>query len=120
MWQFSPICSPLGLIVFVFSTALPPMPRSMIMGEDAYLDTVPRGSRIFNRVLNAVSTELQVEGFKSLQALMRCAPTGACATTSANTPQSETRLLIPPGRERGFLMPRCVTGRRCLRDDALA
>ncbi|MCA9421880.1 MAG: hypothetical protein KC592_12740 [Nitrospira sp.] len=39
-------------------------PNLMIMGEDADLDTVPRGSRIFNRVLNAISTELETEGFR--------------------------------------------------------
>jgi hypothetical protein len=38
-------------------------PNLLIMGEDADLDTVPRGSRIFNRVLMAISTELESEGF---------------------------------------------------------
>lgn len=38
-------------------------PNLLIMGEDADLDTVPRNSRIFNRVLRAIEGELQVEGF---------------------------------------------------------
>lgn len=38
-------------------------PNLMIMGEDADTDTVPRGSRIFNRVLLAISGELEAEGF---------------------------------------------------------
>jgi hypothetical protein len=38
-------------------------PNLLIMGEDADLDTVPRNSRIFNRVLRAIEAELQAEGF---------------------------------------------------------
>jgi hypothetical protein len=39
-------------------------PNLLIMGEDADQDSVPRNSRIFNRVLNAITSEMQVEGFK--------------------------------------------------------
>lgn len=39
-------------------------PNLMIMGEDGDIDAVPRGSRIFNRVLDAISTELETEGFQ--------------------------------------------------------
>ena len=39
-------------------------PNLLIMGEDADQDTVPRNSRIFNRVLNAITSEMQAEGFK--------------------------------------------------------
>lgn len=39
-------------------------PNVLIMGEDADTDTVPRGSRIFDRVLRAISGELQAEGFR--------------------------------------------------------
>jgi hypothetical protein len=39
-------------------------PNLMIVGEDADRDTVPRNSRIFNRVLQAISGQMQTEGFK--------------------------------------------------------
>lgn len=39
-------------------------PNLMIVGEDADTDTVPRHSRVFNRVLGAFSNELQLKGFK--------------------------------------------------------
>lgn len=39
-------------------------PNILIMGEDADLDTVPRGSRIFNRVLRALEGEMQALGFR--------------------------------------------------------
>ncbi|MEP9390562.1 hypothetical protein [Mesorhizobium sp. KR9-304] len=39
-------------------------PNLLIVGEDADRDTVPRNSRIFNRVLQAISGEMQTEGFK--------------------------------------------------------
>ena len=38
-------------------------PNLLIMGEDADLDSVPRNSRIFNRVLRAIEAEMQAEGF---------------------------------------------------------
>lgn len=62
-------------IIFVFVaavsclSALAParadeQPNILIMGEDADLDTVPRGSRIFNRVLRALETEISALGFR--------------------------------------------------------
>jgi len=38
-------------------------PNLIIMGEDADEDTVPRNSRVFRRVLDALSNELHNEGF---------------------------------------------------------
>lgn len=38
-------------------------PNIMIMGEDSDTDTVPRDSRVFKRVMNALSDELDREGF---------------------------------------------------------
>lgn len=59
-----------GLVVFAatFSFSAPSnaqqQPNLLIMGEDADLDTVPRNSRIFNRVLRALEAEIQAEGFR--------------------------------------------------------
>ncbi|KAB2875186.1 MAG: hypothetical protein F9K38_14900 [Pseudorhodoplanes sp.] len=39
-------------------------PNLLIVGEDADHDTVPRGSRIFNRVLAALTTDMNELGFK--------------------------------------------------------
>ncbi|MBU1175854.1 MAG: hypothetical protein KKH72_10680 [Alphaproteobacteria bacterium] len=39
-------------------------PNLMIMGEDADVDTIPRNSRVFNRVLRALSSEMENEGFR--------------------------------------------------------
>ncbi|NDV26352.1 hypothetical protein [Desulfovibrio sp. JC010] len=39
------------------------LPRVMIVGEDADPDTVPRNSRVFKRVLNAISNEMVNLGF---------------------------------------------------------
>ena len=38
-------------------------PNIVIMGEDADKDTIPRNSRVFKRVLNALSNQLNEEGF---------------------------------------------------------
>ena len=38
-------------------------PNIMIMGDDADRDTVPRNSRVFRRVLDALSNQLNEEGF---------------------------------------------------------
>ena len=53
-------------IVATFSSGLAyaDQPNILIMGEDADTDTVPRGSRIFNRVVLAMQTELQAMGFR--------------------------------------------------------
>lgn len=39
------------------------LPRVMIAGEDNDRDTIPRSSRVFKRVLNAISNELVDQGF---------------------------------------------------------
>ncbi|MGE4557528.1 MAG: hypothetical protein AB7D07_11960 [Desulfovibrionaceae bacterium] len=58
------------LMVLMFSAlaAVPAMatdlPRVMIVGDDADHDTIPRNSRVFDRVLNAISNELLNEGFE--------------------------------------------------------
>jgi hypothetical protein len=39
------------------------LPRVMIVGDDADHDAIPRNSRVFDRVLNAISNELLSEGF---------------------------------------------------------
>jgi hypothetical protein len=39
-------------------------PNLLVVGEDADQDTVPRGSRIFNRVLAALTSDMQELGFK--------------------------------------------------------
>ena len=39
-------------------------PNLLVVGEDADQDTVPRGSRIFNRVLAALTTDMSELGFK--------------------------------------------------------
>ena len=49
--------------------AIPPahageQPNLLVMGEDADTDTVARHSRIFNRVLRAMESELQAAGFR--------------------------------------------------------
>ena len=38
-------------------------PNIMIMGDDADRDTVPRNSPVFRRVLDALSNQLNEEGF---------------------------------------------------------
>jgi len=38
-------------------------PNILIMGEDADKDTIPRNSRVFKRVLSAISNQLNDEGF---------------------------------------------------------
>ena len=39
-------------------------PNLLVVGEDADEDTVPRNSRVFNRVLAALSSEMAQQGFK--------------------------------------------------------
>lgn len=58
-----------ALTLAAFASSAPPViageqPNLMIMGEDADVDTVPRGSRVFNRVVNAISTEMETMGFR--------------------------------------------------------
>ena len=56
----------LGIIIaagFGTSAYAGDQPNVLIMGEDADKDTIPRNSRVFKRVLAALATELQNEGF---------------------------------------------------------
>ena len=58
------------LIVTACSSLYPPrvlaadQPNIMFMGEDADQDTVPRNSRIFNRVSDALRSQMQEQGFQ--------------------------------------------------------
>ncbi|WP_299933815.1 hypothetical protein [uncultured Pelagimonas sp.] len=56
------------VVMLALSVAAAPVhageqPNLLIMGEDADQDTVPRNSRVFNRVLLALSNEMQQMGF---------------------------------------------------------
>lgn len=60
------IAATLGFAAFALPQAVlaqGDQPNLLIVGEDADVDTVPRNSRIFNRVLRAVEGEMQAEGF---------------------------------------------------------
>lgn len=56
-----------GLMLLAFGHTLPAQageqPNILVMGEDADKDTVPRNSRVFKRVLNALAEEMNREGF---------------------------------------------------------
>lgn len=52
------------------------LPRLLIMGEDADRDSIPRGSRVFKRVLNQFSNALVDEGFDVLDERARLDDTG--------------------------------------------
>jgi hypothetical protein len=56
-----------SLMVLTFGYTTPTVageqPNVLIMGEDADKDTVPRNSRVFKRVLDALANELNHEGF---------------------------------------------------------
>jgi hypothetical protein len=59
----------LGLTVFHSAASAEPGPRGanvnvMVAGEDADPDTIPRGSQVFNRVLQALSEELKQHGIR--------------------------------------------------------
>ena len=57
------------LLLLPFLVGLPPAaqaadkPNILIVGDDADVDSVPRHSRIFKRVLDAIAGELHLEGF---------------------------------------------------------
>ncbi len=60
-----------GAVIALSAFALSPgtamageQPNILIMGEDADQDTIPRNSRIFNRVLRAMESEMQAMGFR--------------------------------------------------------
>lgn len=55
-------------LVLALSLTAPPaqageQPNLLLMGEDADQDTVPRNSRVFNRVLRELATQMQTMGF---------------------------------------------------------
>lgn len=56
-----------GIMVLAFGYSAPAFageqPNILIMGEDADEDTVPRNSRVFKRVLDALAGEMDHEGF---------------------------------------------------------
>ena len=57
-----------GLLLIACTTGPMPAaaadrPNILILGEDADLDTVPRNSRVFRRVLDALANQLHDEGF---------------------------------------------------------
>jgi len=56
-----------AVMVFALGTTNPSIageqPNILIMGEDADVDTIPRNSRVFKRVLDALANELDHEGF---------------------------------------------------------
>lgn len=59
------IAAGLVLIAFAYSSNAMAIekPNVLVMGEDADEDTVPRNSRVFRRVLDAVASQLDLEGF---------------------------------------------------------
>lgn len=57
------VCVPL---LWVQAAGAADLPRIMLMGEDADKDSVPRGSRPFKRVMSALVTGLQAEGFNDV------------------------------------------------------
>jgi len=52
-----------ALIAFPQGAQAVDKPNILIMGDDADADTVPRHSRVFKRVLDAIAGELHTEGF---------------------------------------------------------
>ena len=59
------LASLLGLLTLLCAPlATANVPNVLIMGEDADTDTVPRNSRVFRRVLDAVANQMGDEGFR--------------------------------------------------------
>jgi hypothetical protein len=54
----------LAAVSFSSSAIAQQQPNLLIMGEDADQDSVARNSRIFNRVIRALESEFQAEGFR--------------------------------------------------------
>ncbi len=56
-----------GIMLLAFGSTAPVMageqPNLLVMGEDADKDTVPRNSRVYKRVLDALASEMDLEGF---------------------------------------------------------
>lgn len=53
----------LCVLAFCGAVSATDLPRVMVVGEDVDPDTIPRDSRAFTRVLNAISQQLSNEGF---------------------------------------------------------
>ena len=53
----------LSLSTFIIPTSAADQPNVMVVGEDADEDTVPRHSRVFNRVSDAIRTQMIAMGF---------------------------------------------------------
>ena len=64
-WKSMFISLGAALCVFAFCGAVfaTDLPRIMIVGEDVDPNTIPRDSRVFKRVLNAISNQLLNQGF---------------------------------------------------------
>jgi hypothetical protein len=65
----------MGLAMMACSTAYPTAvmavaPTVLIMGEDWDEDTIPRKSQVFERVIDAVTNQLQQDGFKVIDETM--------------------------------------------------
>jgi len=65
----------MGLATMACTTAFPmastaAQPTVLVMGEDWDEDTIPRNSRVFERVLDAVTNQLQQDGFKVINETM--------------------------------------------------
>ncbi len=74
-------------------------PNILIMGEDADQDTVPRHSRVFNQVLNALISEMQMKGFKvydETAAGMNITNPGRVRRTDAELFTVARRIKTPP------------------------
>ena len=74
-------------------------PNILVMGEDADRDTIPRHSRVFNRVLNALISELQMKGFKvydETAAGMNITNPGRVRRTDAELFTVARRIKTPP------------------------
>lgn len=64
MFKAARIFFPVLLVMIMCTSVMATdLPRVMIVGEDIDRDTIPRDSRVFKRVLNAISNTLLNEGF---------------------------------------------------------
>lgn len=57
------LCASVAFLLFSWPMLASASPNILIMGEDADKDTVPRNSRVFNRVVNSISNQLHDIGF---------------------------------------------------------
>lgn len=64
MKRVVPVCVMTFCLMCMAGTLLATdLPRVMILGEDADRDSIPRHSRVYDRVLNAMVNEMLNEGF---------------------------------------------------------